>query len=146
MSPFTFHPTINTRAPGIHLVVTARERYTRASSRVLLSRISRMTMCFVIRSTSVKKYCTLLRPFTLPEKCDFTYLHGKYVKCSETVRQAETTFRTVNTIDFLVQKTARPVLLRFEVSWGTELRSQSNRQNTHEEARPPIDFAEDLTW
>ena len=35
------------RAPGIHLVVTAREKYTRASSRILLSRISRLTMCFV---------------------------------------------------------------------------------------------------
>ena len=43
------------RTPGIHLVVTARERYTRASSRILLSRISRVTMCFVTRSTSVKK-------------------------------------------------------------------------------------------
>ena len=47
------------RAPGNHLVVTARERYTRASSRCLLSRISRVTMYFVIRSTSVKKYSVL---------------------------------------------------------------------------------------
>ena len=43
------------RAPGIHIVVTARESHTRASSRILLSRISRVTVCFVTRSTSVKK-------------------------------------------------------------------------------------------
>ena len=43
------------REPGIDLLVTARERYTRANSRILLSRISRVAMCFVTRSTSVKK-------------------------------------------------------------------------------------------
>ena len=91
------------RGLGINLVVTARERYTRASSQVLLSRILRVIMCFVIRSTSVKKYCALLRPFTLSEKCDFTYLQGKYVKCSEAVRQADATCRTVYTSNILVQ-------------------------------------------
>ena len=42
------------RTPGIHLVVTARDRHTRSSELRLISRFTRLTMSLVIRSTSAK--------------------------------------------------------------------------------------------
>ena len=102
----------------------------------LLSRIPRMTVFLVIRSTSVKKWCTLLKPFTLPEMLTSrTYrgstwsvprLYGRLILPAVLWIQATSTC-------------SKPIRLAWEQQWRSRkmiLWSQTSSEDAREKPRP----------